>query len=107
MSGRYLAFKYAWAIAVYHLLRSPRWSDDDKALVLTVLGALLSGPFVAAFAFWVLTGSGPIRWFFRPAVAFVNPFPRWEVGDPAGAAQRALAGYEQHDGTTVVPDSRL
>src|SRR3954471_10545266 len=51
MSGRYLAFKYAWAIAVYHLLRSPRWSDDDKALVLTVLGALLSGPFVAAFAF--------------------------------------------------------
>lgn len=107
MSGRYLAFKYAWAIAAYHLLRSTRWSDDEKAVALTLLGMFLSGPTAAAFAFWVLTGRGPVQWLFRPTVAFVNPFPRWEGTDPAGAIQRAIAAFdEQQAETPTARDSR-
>jgi hypothetical protein len=96
MSWRHLTFRYAWAIAGYHLLRSSRWSDEDKAMTLFVLGALISWPVVAAQVLWLLTGRGPVQWLFRPNVAFVNPFPRWEA--PEGAAQRALAACQEKHG---------
>ena len=105
MSSCYLAFRYAWAIAGYHLLRSSRWSDDDKAMTLFVLGALISWPVVAAQVLWLLTGRGPIQWLFRPNVAFVNPFPPYEV--PEGALQRALAaGKEKYGDIHIVPPHR-
>jgi hypothetical protein len=104
MSWRYLAFRYAWAITDYHLLRSSRWSDE-KAMTLFVLGALMSWPVVAAQVLWLLTGRGPIQWIFRPNIAFVNPFPRWEV--PEGAIQRALAARkDKYRDVPIVPPRR-
>jgi hypothetical protein len=48
MSWRYLGFRYAWAIACHHLIRSSRWSDDEKVTTLFLLGAFISGPYVKA-----------------------------------------------------------
>jgi hypothetical protein len=106
MSWRYMAFRYAWAAAGYHLLRSSRWSDEQKATTLFVVGALISWPVVAAQALWLLTGRGPIRWLFRPHVAFVNPFLQlWEA--PEGAMERALASRGEYCGDIpIVPPHR-
>ena len=41
MSWRYMTLRYAWALGVYHALRSSRWSDEDKVMTLVVLGVLL------------------------------------------------------------------
>jgi hypothetical protein len=76
VSWRYMTLRYAWVIGVCRVLRSPRWSDEDKVLTLVVLGVSLCWPVVAAQALWLLTERGPIRWIFRPSVAFVNPLPR-------------------------------
>ena len=38
VSWRYTTLRYAAVIGVYHVLRSPRWSDEDKVLTLVVLG---------------------------------------------------------------------
>ena len=105
MSWRYMTLRYAWAFGVYHVLRSSRWSDEDKVLTLVVLGVLLCWPVVAAQALWLLTGRGPIRWIFRPTVAFVNPLPRWKY--PEGAFARAIAaGRDIHGEIPIVPPRR-
>jgi hypothetical protein len=83
---------------MYHLLKSSRWSDDEKTVVLAMMGMLLSFPFVASQVLWLLTGRGPIRWLWRPtSVAFVDPFPRWRWKPPEEAWDRYIAeGREKY-----------
>lgn len=102
MSWRYLACRYGWAVAGYNLLGSSRWSDDEKAGSLFVLGVLISWPVVAAQALWLLTGRGPYQWIFRPNVAFVNPMPGWKC--PEGALERFVAaGLEKYGEIPLAP----
>ena len=89
---------------MHHLLRSPRWHDAEKMTVLFLLGAVLCVPYVAAQVFWLLTGRGPLEWWCRPRVAFVNPFPRWQVKDPDAVWQDYLSKPpEGYDWPPIVP----
>jgi hypothetical protein len=108
MPWRYLACRYGWAMVVYNLIRSPRWSDEEKVASLFVLGMFISGPVVASQVLgllWLLTGRGPYRWMFRPNVAFVNPMPRWTI--PEGALERVVAaGNEEYGESPIAPRFR-
>lgn len=76
---RYLALQYAWAIASRELLRSSRWSGDQKARAMVFIGMLISGPVTLVALWWLLTGRGPGRWMFGRV--FVNPFRRQMPAD--------------------------
>ena len=92
VTWRFLAIHYGCSALIHHLLRSSRWSDDEKTVYLSMVGMLLSIPFVACQVLWLLTGRGPIRWLYRPtSVAFVDPFPRWQWKPSEEAWDRYIA----------------
>jgi hypothetical protein len=70
---RGILLRYAWLIAFRELMRSPRWTAEQKTTALFLAGALMSFPVVIAIIVWVLTGRGPARKMFTRLI--VNPFP--------------------------------
>jgi hypothetical protein len=74
--------------SVYWLLRSSRWSEDQKIKAMFWIGAILSVPFTLSQVVCVFTGRGPVQWLYWPNVAFVNRLPRWRPSDPRGALAR-------------------
>ena len=101
MPWRYLAFRYGWKLLAYNVMGPSRWSDE-RVVRLTMAGMLLSGPVVAAWLWWVLTGHGPVQWLDRPTVAFVDPFPRPKAADAQGAWERYIADGRQKHGDVPV-----
>src|SRR4051812_31800126 len=97
MTWRYLLTRYAWLVIAREGLRSSRWSDDEKAEWLVLMGILLSIPFTLAHALWLLTRRGPIRWIYRPTVAFVNPFSTSKGWTPPDNIQAALPRRLERD----------
>ena len=68
--------RLVWREAMRWVLRSPRWSAEQKADGLALAGmglAVFVFPIVAAcFAWWVLTGRGPVRWLRLERTAAVG-----------------------------------
>jgi hypothetical protein len=92
MRWRPLFAQYAWIIAWREVLRSERWTDEEKGLAMAVAVMIASIPVVVALTaiavVWLLTGRGPGRWMLGQA--FVNPFPKRGSDRYADAASRAL-----------------
>jgi hypothetical protein len=104
MPWRYLAIRYAWTASVHEVLRSRRWSEDQKVEALFWIGAAASVPVTLSQVLWLFTGRGPIQWLFRPEVAFVNPYPRWRPNDHHGAlARQAEARRRRYGDVPLFP----
>ena len=74
MSVRWIAARYAWIIVLREAMHSSRWGREEKLGAVVLLGLAMSIPTLVSFALWILTGRRILQFWFRPWVAFVDPF---------------------------------
>ena len=100
MDLRSLLLRYAWHVvwtrALQRVIRSPRIVLDPRwgeVLFAAFLFSLVAIPAMfASYAWWVLTGRGPVRWLKFQRYVLVDPWPRRPLPPELAEALRRREG---------------
>jgi hypothetical protein len=91
----YLLARYLPLVVARELLRCERWTPDERAGGLFVVGMLGSAAFLplalTSYVWWLLTGGGPVRRFGFARRSFVSPFGALVPPDVIAALRRRAA----------------